>query len=112
MVLGPFARVLAQVVVVAGGAIGRAVMNSFNEAAKRGAQHATLSQAISRKMTVEEACKILEIQLPTITKDKTLERSAYLIKQNQPEADYGGSPYLQKKIENSKIVLLEHLTKS
>jgi hypothetical protein len=110
--MGPFARVFAQLVVAAGGAVGRAMMNAYREAAQRGAQHgaAPLQQILSRKMTVEEACKILEVDM-NCNAEKVTERARHLWSQNSPKDDFLGSPYIQKRVENAKTVLIEHLNK-
>ena len=115
MALGPFARVFAQFVVVAGGAVGRAVLGAYKEAAQRGAQHgsATLSQVISRKMSVEEACKILELaDIKSASAEKIAERAGHLWKQNTPVGEFPGSPYIQKRVQNAETVLMQHLQKT
>ena len=114
MALGPFARVFAQFVVVAGGAVGRAVMNAYKEAAQRGAQQggSSLAQVLSRRMTVEEASKILEVDAKTVSSEKISERAGHLFKQNNATAEFPGSPYIQKRVQNAQTVLLEHLHSS
>ena len=117
MALGPLARVMAQFVVVAGGAVGRAVLNAYKEAAARGAANSTssssaLSQAISRRMSIEEAGKILDIETKSATVEKVIHKADHLQKVNQPLApDFSGSPYIQRKVDNAKTILLEHLHK-
>jgi len=61
---GPFARILAQFVIVAGGAVARSVANAYKEAAARGAVNpaaASMKQAISRRMNPDEAAKIMDV---------------------------------------------------
>jgi homoserine dehydrogenase len=111
MALGPFARIFAQVVVVAGGAVGRAFMNAYKEAAQRGAQqasqHSSISQLISRKMNAEEAMKILELE------NQKTKLSAEIIQERFKLVNSANisSPYLQSKINNAKIILEEQLQK-
>lgn len=114
MALGPFARVFAQFVVVAGGAVARAVQNAYSEAAQRGAQQGgkSLSQVLSRRMTTDEASKILDVDLKTACPEKVAERAGHLWKQNNPGPDYGGSPYIQKRVQNAETVLVEFLQKN
>ena len=110
MALGPFARVLTQVVITAGGAIGRAVANAWKEAAARGAANPTaLSAALSRRMTAKEAAQILELDVNTATSEKVKERAAQIVKANQPVDDFLGSPYIQRRVENAEAVLKESL---
>jgi hypothetical protein len=113
MALGPFARVFAQFVVVAGGAVGRAMMNAYKEAAQRGAQQgaSTLSQVISRRMSVDEATKILEVDVKSVTQEKVVERAGHLWNTNNPTAEFPGSPYIQKRVQNAQTVLIDHLQK-
>ena len=113
MALGPFARVFAQFVVVAGGAVGRAVMSAYKEAAQRGAQQggSTLSQVISRRMSVEEATKILEVDVKSLSAEKVAERAGHLWKQNTATGEFPGSPYIQKRVQNAQTVLVEYLQK-
>lgn len=107
MALGPFARVLTQVVLTAGGAIGRAVANAYKEAAVRGAANpSALSHAISPRMSKDEAIKILEIR-GEVTKQQIEERSTHMIQINQPSGEFLGSPFIQRKVENARTVLSE-----
>ena len=110
MAIGPFARVLTQVVLTVGGAVGRAVSAAYKEAAAKGAANpSALSHAISRRMSVEEAAKILEVDIKSMSAEKVSERATHLVKINTPTDDFLGSPYLQRKVENAKTVLLESM---
>jgi len=111
MAIGPFARVLTQVVLTVGGAVGRAVSAAYKEAAAKGAANPTaFSNALSRRMSTEEAAKILELDLKSMNAEKVSERASYLVKINNPTDDFLGSPYLQRKVENAKTVLLESMS--
>ena len=113
MALGPFARVITQVVLTAGGVVGRAVGNARKEAAARGAANPTgLSHAISRRMSPEEASKILEVDIKTLTMERLMERSTHMKKINQPVDDFLGSPYIQRRVENAQTVLSETLPRN
>ena len=109
---GPFARVLVQFVMVAGKTIGRAVATSFREAAARGAANpGKINQVLARRMTVDEARKILDFEAASKADQQTIEKimnkADHLVKANSPEKEFLGSPYLQKRVENAKQVLLE-----
>jgi import inner membrane translocase subunit TIM16 len=103
---GPFARILAQFVIVAGGAVARSVVNAYKEAASRGASNpaaASVKQAISRRMSPDEAAKIIDIELQQCTREKLIERFETLYKAND------ASPYVQRKVSNARTVLMEKL---
>jgi hypothetical protein len=112
MAIGPFARVMTQVVLTVGGAVGRAVSNAWKEAAMRGAGNpTTLQNALTRRMTLEEAAKILEVDLKTATQEKITERANHMVNINAPSGEFIGSPYLQRKVKNAETVLSESLSK-
>lgn len=111
---GPFARILAQVVITAGGAIFRSVANAYKEAAARGASNpaaSSVKQAISRRMNAEEAAKILDFELSATTREKLVERYEALSKANASSGDFPGSPYIQRKVANANTVLADYLNK-
>ena len=112
MAVGPFARIFAKLLITTGGAVGRAVMNAYSEAAARGAANPTaLTHAISRRMTVDEAAKILEVDIKAAA-DKIAAKADHLAKANSPNPpEYLGSPYLLRKVENARTVLNEATTK-
>jgi hypothetical protein len=112
MAAGPFARILAQFVLVAGGAVVRSVMTAYKEAASRGASNPTaqsVKTAMSRRMSPDEAAKILEIELAQASKEQVAQRFDALYKANQAADGYMGSPYIQRKVSNSNTVLQEYL---
>lgn len=106
---GPFARILAQFVIVAGGAVARSVVNAYKEAATRGAANpaaASVKQAISRRMSPDEAAKIMDVELKECTREKLIQRFETLYKANE------SSPYVQRKVSNARTVLLEKLSEA
>ena len=113
MAIGPFARILAQFAVVAGGAIARSVAAAYKEAAARGASNpasASVKQAINRRMHPEEAAKILDVEMNSqITQERILQRFETLYNANAPRDDFPGSPYIQRKVANANSVLSDHL---
>mmetsp|Transcript_19506 Transcript_19506/g.44371 ORF Transcript_19506/g.44371 Transcript_19506/m.44371 type:complete len:112 (-) Transcript_19506:88-423(-) len=103
MALGPFARVIAQFAVVAGGAIGRAVLEAYKEAAAGrggGAAGAAARKLGRRRMTIDEARNILEVEATTEFA-KIEERGDVLHKLNE------GSPYLQARITAARKIIEE-----
>ena len=109
---GPFARILAQVVIVAGGAVVRSVVNAYKEAASRGAGNpaaASVKNAIARRMNPEQAAKILDIELQQASREKVAQRFEALHKANEPLAEFPGSPYIQRKVANANTVLNDYL---
>lgn len=110
---GPFARILAQFVIVAGGAVARSVVNAYKEAASRGASNPAASsvrQAISRRMSSEEAAKILEVDTASLSREKLAQRFDALFKANAGRADSPGSPYIQRRVSNANTVLSDFLS--
>ena len=111
---GPFARILAQFVIVAGGAVARSVITAYKEAAARGASNpaaAGVKQALSRRMSPDEAAKILDVELSSATREKLAQRFEALYKANATGADHPGSPYIQRKVANANTVLGDYLSK-
>jgi hypothetical protein len=111
---GPFARILAQVVIVAGGAVVRSIVTAYKEAAARGGSNpaaASVKQAISRRMGAEEAAKILDVELNQATRERMAQRYEALYKANAANQDFQGSPYLQRKVANAHTVLNDYLNK-
>ena len=111
---GPFARILAQVVITAGAAVARSVATAYKEAAARGASNpaaSSVKQAISRRMSAEEAAKILDVELQSATREKLGQRFEALYKANASTADHPGSPYIQRKVSNANTILQEYLNK-
>ena len=111
---GPFARILAQVVIVAGGAVVRSVVNAYKEAASRGAANpaaSSVKQAIARRMHPDEAAKILDLELNQASRDKISQRFDALTKANAATPEFPGSPYIQRKVANANTVLNDYLSK-
>ena len=112
---GPFARILAQFVIVAGGAVMRSVVTAYKEAAARGATNpaaAGVKQALSRRMTPDDAAKILDLELPSATREKLAQRFESLYKANASSAEFPGSPYIQRKVANANTVLNDYLNRA
>lgn len=104
---GPFARIIAQVVLVAGSAIGRAAVQAYREAAKNGQQAGGVAAMVAkRRMSIDEAQKVLDLQ-SSATAEEIEAKYEVLHTLNAPTDDFAGSPYLQKKFSNAKTVLLD-----
>eukprot|EP00435_Cladocopium_sp_Y103_P069621 s574_g33.t1 len=109
MALGPFVRIVAQITMVAGGAIGRAVVEAYKEAAAgRGAAAAAAQKVARRRMSLDEARKVLDAE-GSVTPTQVEERFQTLHKLNASSEESPGSPYLQARISAAHKVLLEHL---
>ncbi|CAE8643939.1 unnamed protein product [Polarella glacialis] len=111
MAFGPFVRILAQVTMVAGGAIGRAAMEAYKEAAAgRGAAAAAAQKLARRRMSLDEARKVMESENVAVLTEKHIqEKFEVLHKLNQPSEDFIGSPYLQARISAARAVLIQQL---
>ena len=110
MAFGPLARIAAQVVMVAGGAVARAVAQAYREAAKNPEGNAAMAQLIRRRMKIDEATKILDVDaskfvaaggprgtMPPAEEvqvfvEKVKERAAVMIELNAIDAKGVGSP--------------------
>lgn len=120
MAIGPLGRILAQVVVVAGSAFGRAVVRAYKDAAQRGAaaSAASRSQPISLRprMSSDEARKILGFQAgpgcKSPTKEEIVSRYNRLFQINAPSGNFAGSPYLQKKVAVARAIMLEECSEA
>jgi len=103
---GPFARILAQFVITAGGAVARSIVNAYKEAAARGAANpAASSFKQAMRMRPDEAAKIMDVELNQITREKLAQRFQILYEANKP------SPYVQRKVSNANTVLGEYVSK-
>uniref|UniRef100_A0A7S2MUY0 Mitochondrial import inner membrane translocase subunit TIM16 n=1 Tax=Alexandrium andersonii TaxID=327968 RepID=A0A7S2MUY0_9DINO len=102
MALGPFARVIAQAAIVAGSALGKAVLEAYREAAAgrgSGAAANAAKKFARKKMSLDEARNILTVEASTEV-EKVEERCAQLCELN---AD---SPYLQERIKVAQKIIL------
>jgi mitochondrial import inner membrane translocase subunit TIM16 len=102
-------RLITQVVVIGGRTIGRAFAEAYKQAqassqyqraqAKLDPNAAAARASLSSGMTLDEACKILNVKPPQGGKanlDEVMERFKKLFDANNPEK--GGSFYLQSKV--------------
>mmetsp|Transcript_25964 Transcript_25964/g.83793 ORF Transcript_25964/g.83793 Transcript_25964/m.83793 type:complete len:173 (+) Transcript_25964:108-626(+) len=98
MAFGPLARVAVQVMMTVGGAVGRAAMEAYKEAAAgRGAAGAAAQRIAGRRMSLDEARQVLDADVLD-GQSKIQERFELLHKLNGPTEEFAGSPYLQVKI--------------
>lgn len=104
--LGPFARILAQVAVVVGSAMGRAIVQAYKEAQTSGAAQAGAAKFVRKRMSVDEAQKVLDVSAGATIEEIT-EKAEAMSKLNEPSEEFAGSPYLQRKFDNAKTVLLD-----
>ncbi|CAK0878621.1 unnamed protein product, partial [Prorocentrum cordatum] len=115
MALGPFVRVIAQVAMVAGGAVGKAVLEAYREAAagRGAAAQAAAKMASRRRMRPDEARKVLDLESAgALTEAQVQERFDVLHKLNTPTEEFAGSPYLQSRIQAAHSVLLDEVARS
>mmetsp|Transcript_56569 Transcript_56569/g.106122 ORF Transcript_56569/g.106122 Transcript_56569/m.106122 type:complete len:126 (-) Transcript_56569:458-835(-) len=109
MAFGPFMRIVARIGMVAGGAIGRAVLEAYKEAAAgKGAAAAAAQKIARRRMSLDEARKVLDAE-SVVSRTQIEERFQTLHQLNAPSEECPGSPYLQDRISAAHKVLLEHL---
>ncbi|CBZ56177.1 putative mitochondria-associated granulocyte macrophage CSF signaling molecule [Neospora caninum Liverpool] len=118
MAIGPLGRIIAQFVVVAGSAVGRAVVQAYKDAAKRGALNAGAagrqSLSLRPRMSADEARRILGLDTSgsssaQLCRQDIEARHKRLYEINAPSGTFAGSPYLQKKVDIAKVILLEKL---
>lgn len=101
-------RLVTQVVLIGSRVLGRAFAEAYKQAsassayqrAQAKAGNATGGRSISSGMTLDEACKILDVQPPKGGKmenpEQVMERFKKLFDANDPQK--GGSFYLQSKV--------------
>mmetsp|Transcript_74742 Transcript_74742/g.189732 ORF Transcript_74742/g.189732 Transcript_74742/m.189732 type:complete len:133 (-) Transcript_74742:27-425(-) len=112
MAFGPLARVAVQVLMTVGGAVGRAAMEAYKEAAAgRGAAGAAAQRIAGRRMSVDEARQVLDADVLD-GQSKIQERFELLHKLNGPTEEFAGSPYLQLKIDAARSVLIDEIVKA
>lgn len=113
MAIGPFVRILAQVVSVAGGAVARATAHAFRDAAMRGAANAasgSVSNSIRRSMSIEEAKQILSLKNNSLSRENVSKNHAMIREQNvQRDDGFAGSPYIVTKIDNAKKIAIQEI---
>lgn len=112
---GPFARIVAQVVIMGAGIVSKAFVSAYQQAlhnAKNGQTVAQAAQAVSRrgKMTSEEATQILNLEKNKINMANILQQYDRYYTANDPAK--GGSFYLQSKIFRAKEALEFELDQS
>ncbi|KAK4452673.1 Pam16-domain-containing protein [Podospora aff. communis PSN243] len=101
-------RIITQVVLIGGRVLGRAFAEAYKQASASSAYQRAQAKAggtatgrvnISTGMTLDEACKILNVKPPTGTPaemEEVMARFKKLFDANEPKN--GGSFYLQSKI--------------
>ncbi|TID15030.1 hypothetical protein CANINC_004701 [Pichia inconspicua] len=103
-------RLLAQVVITGARVFGRAFTEAYKEAAaattaqqasKANGNAGKKTSAVSRDsdITLDEACKILDVDLSGLSLDKAQKKYDYLFDINSKEK--GGSFYIQSKVYRS-----------
>mmetsp|Transcript_2240 Transcript_2240/g.3866 ORF Transcript_2240/g.3866 Transcript_2240/m.3866 type:complete len:117 (+) Transcript_2240:120-470(+) len=112
MAFGPIVRILMQVGATAGVAVGRALIQAYKEAAA-GRGPAAAQRLVRKRMTADEAQKVLELEGTALDEAKIQERFDVLHKLNATTDEFAGSPYLQARILVARQVLIdEHVAKA
>jgi len=105
----PFARLLANIVVMGGGVLGRAFLDAYKQALNGGGPSAaaTAAKGAVRRgrggLLEGEARQILNVK-PKATDDEIREAATKLVAMNDP--DKGGSKYLTHKFNNAREMLV------
>lgn len=107
-----FSRLLVQLVLVCGSAVARAVVQAYKDTALRGGAASRVPHVLRRRMSVDEAGKILEVDVNSATEAEIQSRFQRLYEINAPTESFLGSPYIRKKVENAKVILGEHALRS
>ncbi|CEO95852.1 Presequence translocated-associated motor subunit PAM16 [Plasmodiophora brassicae] len=99
-------RLIAQLLVVGTSVVSKAFVQAYQQAVLNAGKHggakasaASLSQALSRKIHIDEARKILNVS-PSVTKEQLEESYKRLFEVN--DVNKGGSFYLQSKIYRAR----------
>ena len=104
----PFARLLANLIVMGSGVLGRAFMEAYKQALQNGGKAAAGAAAAGGKAAVDpfaaEARAILNIK-PKASAEEVREAAERLAAMNDPAK--GGSEYLRAKIHNARDALLK-----
>ncbi|KAF8822040.1 putative mitochondria-associated granulocyte macrophage CSF signaling molecule [Cardiosporidium cionae] len=105
-----FAEILARIALVAGNAVFRAALQAYKDAASQGKLQQAFKPTLRRKMSLEEAQKILglDTQSRPASQAETINRFNRLHEINVPSEKFIGSPYIQKKALIAKTILQEH----
>lgn len=107
-------RFLAQFAVACGGAVARVVAQTYNRTTTSmgmmtGGGGVPLAQQLSRslcrRMSPAEAAKILDVDIARTSHTEVNARFQRLFEINAPTPNFGGSPYLQHRIQAAKSVL-------
>merc|ERR1712178_204240 len=93
------ARILAQVLIVGGQVVGRAVLQAYRQALQNG-KAGGMTAAVTRGMRIEEARQVLNVT-ETATNEEILKAWERYRTLNAPAEGFGGSPYIQAKLTNA-----------
>jgi len=104
----PFARLLANLLVMGSGVLGRAFVQAYKQALSGGGKVATeaASKAVKGGVVEHEARQILNVSKKA-TAEEVTEAHERLVAMNDPAK--GGSAYLQSRVTNAKTSLLGHM---
>ncbi|KAI9202139.1 Pam16-domain-containing protein [Polychytrium aggregatum] len=101
------ARVITQIVIVGSQILGKAFVEAFREASKKGAVAGasgarSAADVATRKtgMSLDEAQQILAVRKENLTMEEVMKKYDHLFKANDPAS--GGTFYLQSKIVRAK----------
>ncbi|EDO05943.1 uncharacterized protein BBOV_IV003470 [Babesia bovis T2Bo] len=109
--LRPLARVVTQVLWIAGGSIVKATLNAYRESVAH--NNAIGSSVIRRHMSPEEAVKILGLPSTKGIALEEVERAHQRLRSiNMASNTFQGSPYLVERIDAAQTILKQHLGKS
>lgn len=120
MAIGPLGRIVAQFFIVAASSVGRAMLQAYRDAAKKGTGEVgrTISGqrplSLRSRMTAEEARRILGLDSTdslrgSVSVEEVKQRHKRLYEINAPTGAFSGSPYLQKKVNIARMILLEDI---
>ncbi|OII77054.1 hypothetical protein cand_021810 [Cryptosporidium andersoni] len=115
MHFGPVARVLTQIVLIAGNAVLRVTLHAYKESIVNGKPIDILVNSLNKRMSITEATKILGLEsMSSITKKDILSRAKRMIEINEPNIhmNYRGSPYIQEKVRIAEKILYENIRSS
>eukprot|EP00306_Pavlova_sp_CCMP459_P012885 CAMPEP_0185185918 /NCGR_PEP_ID=MMETSP1140-20130426/3662_1 /TAXON_ID=298111 /ORGANISM="Pavlova sp., Strain CCMP459" /LENGTH=121 /DNA_ID=CAMNT_0027752155 /DNA_START=15 /DNA_END=380 /DNA_ORIENTATION=+ len=101
-----FGRLIANIIIMGGGAVGRAFLDAYKQALQNGTTASSLRRA-GGGITAQEARSILNVK-PSAAPEEVKEAYQRLHNMNDPSK--GGSAYLQAKIQNAHDALAEDVS--
>mmetsp|Transcript_43131 Transcript_43131/g.91634 ORF Transcript_43131/g.91634 Transcript_43131/m.91634 type:complete len:199 (-) Transcript_43131:140-736(-) len=105
--LGPLIRMAMRVGFIVASSVGKAAFEAYQDVQKRSAANPRLQ--VFRPMNLDEAKHILDMDGKEMTLEQVEAKYSQIHKINGPSEGFAGSPYIQKKVDIARGILVKQI---